>query len=83
MWFSGLIALGLDARGITTAVTGPPPKDHDFKFRVIGGSRSPMSMKELGVLKNGSPRSWEDVAMRPPTVEKVSPADFNSELCLF
>jgi hypothetical protein len=23
------------------AVTGPPPKDYDFKTRVIGGSRSP------------------------------------------
>jgi hypothetical protein len=25
---------------ITTAVTGPPPNDYDFKTRVIGGSRS-------------------------------------------
>jgi hypothetical protein len=23
---------------ITTAVTGPPPKNYDFKTRVIGGS---------------------------------------------
>jgi hypothetical protein len=27
---------------ITTAVTGPPPKNYDFKTRVIGGSRSPL-----------------------------------------
>jgi hypothetical protein len=28
--------------GITTAVTEPPPKNYDFKIRVIGGSRSPL-----------------------------------------
>jgi hypothetical protein len=28
--------------GLTTAVTGPPPKNYDFKTRVIGGSRSPL-----------------------------------------
>ena len=27
--------------GLTVAVTGPPPRDYDFKTRVIGGSRSP------------------------------------------
>jgi hypothetical protein len=27
--------------GRTTAVTGPPPRNHDFKTRVTGGSRSP------------------------------------------
>jgi hypothetical protein len=26
-------------QGITAAVTGPPPKNYDFKTRVIGGSR--------------------------------------------
>jgi len=26
----------------TTAVTGPPPENHDFKTRVIGGSGSPL-----------------------------------------
>jgi hypothetical protein len=27
---------------ITAAVTGPPPKNYDFKSHVIGGSRSPL-----------------------------------------
>ena len=27
---------------LTTAVTGPPPKNYDFIIRVIGGSRSPL-----------------------------------------
>jgi hypothetical protein len=27
---------------ITLAVTGPPPKNHDFKTRVTGGSHSPL-----------------------------------------
>ncbi|MFM8728655.1 MAG: hypothetical protein ACKON9_26455 [Planctomycetaceae bacterium] len=27
---------------LTTAVTGPPQKNYDFKSRVIGGSRSPL-----------------------------------------
>jgi hypothetical protein len=26
----------------TTAVTGPPPRNYDFKTRVIGGYRSPL-----------------------------------------
>ncbi len=28
---------------VTTAVTGPPPRNYDFKTRVIGGSRLPHS----------------------------------------
>src|SRR5688572_11620163 len=34
--------LDMSACGITTAVTGPPPKDYDFAIRVLGGSRSPL-----------------------------------------
>jgi hypothetical protein len=26
---------------LTAAVTGPPPRNYDFKTRAIGGSRSP------------------------------------------
>ena len=33
--------LDLMSSGRTTAVTGPPPKNYDFKTDVIGGSRSP------------------------------------------
>jgi hypothetical protein len=34
---------GLKSRGRrTAAVTGPPPKDFDFKTREIGGSGSPL-----------------------------------------
>jgi hypothetical protein len=36
-------------QGITTAVTGPPPKDYDFKTGEIGGSGSPLGYALLGL----------------------------------
>jgi hypothetical protein len=35
-----------DSTAPTTAVTGPPPQDFDFRTRVIGGSRSPLCSSE-------------------------------------
>jgi hypothetical protein len=32
---------------LTTAVTGPPPKNFDFKTDAIGGSRSPLGYASL------------------------------------
>jgi hypothetical protein len=33
--------MGAVSSPLTAAVTGPPPKNYDFKSRVIGGSGSP------------------------------------------
>ena len=42
--------------GLTTAVTGPPPKHFDFKTRVIGGSGSPLGYPAIrGGSFDGSP----------------------------
>jgi hypothetical protein len=32
----------MDSYGGTAAVSGPPPKNYDYKSRVIGGSGSPL-----------------------------------------
>ena len=40
----------------TTAVTGPPPKNCDFKTRVIGGSRSPLGYMPLSCSSAGRNR---------------------------
>jgi hypothetical protein len=42
---------------ITAAVTGPPPKNYDFKTRVIGGSRSPHGYQAL-VVSADLGKSW-------------------------
>jgi len=45
------LALALTSCCLTTAVTGPPPKDYDFKTRVIGGSGSPLcSLSGIGLI---------------------------------
>jgi hypothetical protein len=42
---------------ITAAVTGPPPKNYDFKTRVIGGSRSPHCSVAIGLNSHFLPRT--------------------------
>ena len=42
--------------GRTAAVTGPPPKNDDFKTRVIGGSRSPLCSPRSFRIRTIGPR---------------------------
>ena len=67
----------------TTAVTGPPPKNYDFKTRVIGGSRSPLGY--LALVSNGGNAGVKHVLFgtcQTPACTSASVAIVDHPLCL-